>query len=468
MELDGVNFLAFLGCVAGLQAILPSRGRVVLLLGASLVFYALFSLPCLILLLGLCVVNYAAARLLGADSPAGRRTLVFAITVLLDLAVLIGFKYLPSLAAWWPAHGGGPGPAGGVLRILVPLGLSYFTFQMVACVTDAYRGTWQPEGGFREFALFGLFFPQITSGPIPRAGSLLPQLRAGGAPTASDRLAGLRLIALGFFKKFVIASRLSEYVTDIFNQPPAGNCVPSLLAAAFNVMQLYADFSGYVDIAIGSARFLGIRLDPNFDHPFSATSVIDFWRRWHMTLSFWLRDYLFMPLVIRLRDWGKLGMAAVTIFTFAICGIWHGPTMTFLLFGLSQGIAMAIELLTKSWRTRKLRPLPAWLVDRLGNAWVLVFFTLSQIMFRSANLPQALAVYGHLFHLRLAGGLGGLLGAQPFNFALDALAIAAWVGVDYLYDRTTDRTTPWFVALCAALVLLLGCVGSANFIYAAF
>ena len=187
-----------------------------------------------------------------------------------------------------------------------------------------------------------------------------------------------------------------------------------------------------------------------------------------MTLSFWLRDYLFMPLVIRLRNWGKLGIAGATIFAFAICGIWHGPTWTFLLFGLGQGIAMAFEMLTKTWRTRKLRRLPKWLVDRLGNAWVLVFFTLSQIMFRSVTLPQALTVYGHLFNLRLSGGISGLLGAPPYNVALDGLAIAAWLGVDYLYDRTTDRTTPWFVALCATLILLLGCVGSANFIYAAF
>ena len=463
MELDGLNFLVFLGCVAGLQATLPARARAALLLGASLVFYALVSLPWLVLLLGLCLVNFAAASHLGRAGRPGGRTLVFTTTILLDLLVLIGFKYLPGIEAWLPAT-----PTGGIWRIAVPLGLSYFTFQMVACVTDAYRETWQPEGGFRDFALFGLFFPQITSGPIPRAGSLLPQLRAGGAPTAPDRLAGLRMIALGFFKKFVVASRLSEYVTDIFNQPPAGNFVPSLLAAGFNVMQLYADFSGYVDIAIGSARFLGIRLDPNFDHPFSATSVSGFWRRWHMTLSFWLRDYLFMPLVIRLRNGGKPGIAAATIFTFAICGIWHGATWPFLLFGVAQGVAMALELLTKSWRTRMIRGLPERLVDRLGNVWVLVFFMLSEIMFRSTTLPQALTLYRHLFHLRLSGGIGGLLGAQPYSMALDGLAIAAWLGVDYLYDRTTDRTTPWFVALCATLILLLGCVGSANFIYAAF
>lgn len=468
MGLDGIFYLAFLGCVAGIQALLPERGRVALLLCASLVFYAFSNATHLVMLFALCAVNYGAVCSLARNSEERLRTLVFASTVILDLLVLICFKYTSGLVGQLLAKFGWHEQSGGIMRIAAPLGLSYFTFQMVACVTDAYRKTWQVSGGFQNFALFGLFFPQITSGPIPRAGSLLPQLAGGGTPSAEDRLAGARMIAFGFFKIYVVASRLAEYVDSIFKKPPESNFAPSLIASCFSVMQLYADFSGCVDIAIGSARFLGIRLDPNFDHPFSATSVTGFWRRWHMTLTGWLRDYLYMPLVIRLRNFGKPGIAVGTIVTFAICGIWHGAAWTFLLFGIAQGVAMTAELLTKSWRTKKLRKVPERLVDRLGNLYLLAFFVLSDVLFRSANLSQALDVYSHIFRLHISGGIGDFLGTRPFSFALDCAGIAAWMGVGHLYSKTSDRMTPWFVALCASLILLLGCVGSAHFIYAAF
>ncbi len=337
MGLDTSIFLLFLGCVAVIQAMLPERGRVLLLLCASLIFYAYSSVGYLALLLMLCGINYRAVLSLKSSTDERWRTWVFAGTVAANLVALIAFKYASGLLGEVSAHMGWLAQGGGVMKFAVPLGLSYFTFQMLACVTDAYRGTWQINEDFARFTLFGFFFPQITSGPIPRAGSLLPQLDGGGHPTAEDRLAGLRWIAFGFFKKYVVASRLSEYVATIFKDPPAGNSMPTVIACCLNALQLYADFSGYVDIAIGSARLLGIRLDPNFDRPLVSTSVTEFWRRWHMTLSFWLRDYLYMPLVIRIRNLGKLGIALAMIITFVICGIWHAATWTFLLFGAHPG-----------------------------------------------------------------------------------------------------------------------------------
>ncbi len=469
MGLDTFIFLLFLGGVAVIQSCLPSgRGRVGLLLCASLAFYALSSVSYLLLLLVLCGINYGSLLKLKATSDERVRTWVFAGTVMANLAVLVAFKYAAGPLGQLSAHLGWPGLGGGAMRIAVPLGLSYVTFQMLACVTDAYRRSWQPNEGFARFTLFGFFFPQISSGPIPRAGGLLPQLDMGGRPTAEDRLAGLRMIAYGFFKKFVVASRLSEYVDTIFTNPPAGNSMPVVMAACFNALQLYADFSGYVDIAIGSARFLGIRLDPNFDRPYASTSVTEFWRRWHMTLSFWLRDYLYMPLVIRLRTLGKLGIALALIGTFAICGIWHGATWPFLLFGVAQGVALTGEFLTKSWRTKKLKRAPRQLIAWAGSFYTLGFFVLGQVMFRSTNVSQAGTVYNRLLHVRLSGGLGDFLGTRPYLFAFNCLAIATWIIIAYLYRRTSDRSTPWFVGLCASLILFLGCLGSAHFIYAAF
>ena len=277
----------------------------------------------------------------------------------------------------------------------------------------------------------------------------------------------MRLIAYGFFKKFVVANGLSNYVETIFTNPPA-NSVPVLIACCFNALQLYADFSGYVDIALGSARFLGIRLDPNFNRPFTSTSVTEFWRRWHMTLSSWLRDYLYMPLVIRIRNLGKPGIILAMIVTFAICGIWHAATWPFLLFGIAQGVALAAELLTKPWRTSRLKQMPKLVIARAGNFYTLGFFVLSQVLFRSVDLSQARQVYGHLFHVHLGGGISGLLGVGPFIFALSALAVGAWLMTAYLHRKASDRWTPWFVVFCALMILLLGRPGSAPFIYAAF
>ena len=240
------------------------------------------------------------------------------------------------------------------------------------------------------------------------------------------------------------------------------------MGCCLNALQLYADFSGYVDIAIGSASVLGIRLDLNFDRPFSSSSVTEFWRRWHMTLAFWLRDYLYMPLVIRARNLGRTGIALVLIFTFAVCGIWHGATWTFLLFGVAQGVAMTVEFLTKSWRTKRLKRAPKRMVVWTGILYTLGFFVFSQVLFRSANLSQAGAIYSRLVHPHLPRGLNGLLGTGPFNFAFDGAAVALWAAVAWLFRRTTDRSTPWFAALCAILIIFLGCLGSARFIYAAF
>ena len=187
-----------------------------------------------------------------------------------------------------------------------------------------------------------------------------------------------------------------------------------------------------------------------------------------MTLSFWLRDYLYMPLVIRIRSLGKAGIALALIGTFAICGVWHGATWPFLLFGVAQGVAMTVEFLTKSWRTRQFKRAPKRVIARAGWLYTLSFFVLSQVLFRSVDLSQARAVYSRLLHLHLSGGVGEFLGTGPYQFALNSAAIAAWIGVAYIYSRTTDRSTPWFLALCATLILFLGRLGSAHFIYAAF
>src|SRR5271165_4610778 len=319
MSLASADYLLFVGCVAAIYAALRPRGRVILILCASLSFYAISNCYYLILLLLLCALTYRAVLKLSRVQERSERARVFALAVGLNIAFLAIFKYAGGIAGaafdrLEPLGAGKHDP----MRFVAPLGISYFTFQMLACVTDTYRRRWSPNAGFANFVLFGLFFPQISSGPIPRAERLFPQL-LGSEPTHEDRLEGIRLIAYGLFKKFVVANRLSEYVGVVFDGALPVSAFQALAACCFNALQLYADFSGYVDIAIGSARLLGIRLDPNFDRPFISTSVTEFWRRWHMTLSFWLRDYLFRPLLFRIRKMGDNAAIAISLVaTFAV------------------------------------------------------------------------------------------------------------------------------------------------------
>ncbi len=472
MQLQEAGYFLFLGAVALGYSMMPPRRRTLFLLACSAAFYALSSVTYMVMYLALGTVNYAAALRLSQDEGGAHRTRIFGGVVALNLAVLVTFKYLTH---WIDSIINGPVPhADGAFRIAVPLGISYFTFQMVASVTDAYRRGWKPAGDWHRFLLFSIFFPQITSGPIPRPGRLLPQLSGDVQPTADDRAAGLRLIAYGLFKKFVVANRLNDYVTQIFSAQdpltaPHYSGLPTLLGCIYNVLNLYADFSSYVDIAVGSARFIGIRLDPNFDRPFTSTSITEFWRRWHMTLSFWLRDYLYMPLLIRIRQFGMWGVIAALMFTFAVCGIWHDATWPYLIFGILQGAAMGLELLTKRWRTRNFKRLSARRVALAGWIYTVTFFMLSEVFFRSSSLGTANGILGALIRFEPIAGSGDLFAYKgPFDFIMNIVVVTLWLVVAPVAREARLLSTPNFVFLCAILVLFLGRLGGGQFIYAGF
>lgn len=469
MGIDSAIYFLFLAVVAVLHALLPGRRRVFLLLGASLAFYAASSFPYLLLMVVLGMVNYFAARRLSNDSNPKSRERVFAGTVLVNLCILVAFKYLRGRLGHLLA-GVDPGALNpdGAAHLAAPLGISYFVFAMLACITDAYRQTWKLQGGIVDFLLFGLFFPQISSGPIPRADRLLPQLITSATPTAEDRIAGLRMIAFGLFKKYVVANRLNGYIDPVFTSANEAAPIQVVLACAFNFIQLYADFSGYVDIAIGSARLLGIHLDPNFDHPFKSTSVTELWRRWHMTLSYWLRDYVYMPMLIRIRNLGKFGVVLALVVTFAICGLWHGAAWTYVLFGITQGIAMSIEFLSKSWRSKMFKAFPSAIVALAGNIYTVAFFAITEVLFRASDLAQAGRVYRALFHWHLTTAPMGAPDVKPYYLALDLFALACWWAVGRLLSGTASARTPWFTLACAILILFIGHLGAAHFIYAAF
>lgn len=331
----------------------------ILLLAASLVFYAFADLRFLPFLFYIIIVSYIAGRLC-------KNKTIFILFLIADIAPLFAIKYCPLiLHTHW----------------IFPLGISFFTFQSVSYIVDSYTKKIPSEKNFLNVALFISFFPIISSGPIQRAGNLIPQflnIRNFNYDNATD---GMKLFAWGMFKKLCIADRIAVYVNYVYGNVNDGYGLAILLATVLYSFQIYCDFSGYSDMAIGIARYLGFDVWKNFDHPYLSKSVGEFWRRWHISLSSWLRDYVYIPL-------GGSRVALPRIYlniliTFLVSGIWHGSTLNFVIWGLLHGIFQCIGRATKSfWEKIKV---PSFI--RIFITFCLVTF--AWIFFRSDNLQEA-------------------------------------------------------------------------------
>ena len=331
----------------------------VLLLAASFVFYAFADFRFLPFLLYVIIISYIAGRFC-------KNKTLFIIFLITDCAPLLAIKYCPMLLhSHW----------------IFPLGISFFTFQSISYIADSYTKKIQPEKNFLNVALFISFFPVISSGPIQRAGNLMPQFQTVRHFDYDNATNGMKLFAWGMFKKLCIADRIAVYVNYVYGNAGEQYGLALLLATVLYSFQIYCDFSGYSDMAIGVARYLGFDIGKNFDHPYLSQSVGEFWRRWHISLSSWLRDYVYIPL-------GGSRVAVPRIYlnlmlTFLVSGIWHGSTWNFVIWGLLHGIFQCIGRTTKPlWEKLKI---PAFL--RIAVTFCLVSF--AWIFFRAANLTEA-------------------------------------------------------------------------------
>ena len=362
-----------------------------------------------------------------------------------------------------------------------PLGISYFTFRLVAYLLDVYWGRCEPARSLTEFAAFVSFFPQVTSGPIDRWGHFLGQLDRYEYPSYEQMSSALRLILFGLFKKLVVANRLGGLVEPVLDSP-GDFSAQFLVAAAYAFpIQLYADFSGLTDIARGASRLLGIEAPRNFDRPFLASSVQEFWTRWHMSLTFWLRDYLFKPLSATLRRQGRIGLAVAIGVNMLAIGLWHGLQWTFLAFGVINAIYMVAGAMRR--RPRALQVAVARLgLRRWGN--ILLTFnlmTFAFVFFRAADLSAALEVlrgFPALFHLGLHSSqtVAPALGVTPRG-VVAPVAVMAFVefGVARGYwDRWFMRTrvgavARWVAYYAVVLAIVFGGIfDNTKFIYARF
>jgi D-alanyl-lipoteichoic acid acyltransferase DltB (MBOAT superfamily) len=384
MLFNSLPFAVFLVAVCLLLRTLPARERPKLLLAASLLFYALWIPSYLLLLLFEIAVNYALLR---AIARGRRPRLWLALSVVFSLGLLAIFKYaafaIETLAPLL-ASLGGERPR--VPEILLPLGISFYTFQMLGLAIDTYRGDFAPAPGFARYTLFVSFFPHFIAGPILRGRDLLPQLERGISFDAEKTRRGLWLLAAGLAKKTVFADfLLAPFVDEVFASPGVSPAPVHLVAAYAFAFQIYFDFSGYTDMARGMALLVGLELPANFREPYLSRSPAEFWRRWHITLSSWLRDYLYIPLGGNRR--GRLRTQANLMLTMLLGGLWHGAGWNFVLWGGLHGALLVGQRALGADGSRSEAPL-SW---RDLPKIVLLFHAvcLLWIFFRAASFADA-------------------------------------------------------------------------------
>ena len=405
MSIHSPHFWLFLLTVVCCYYLVPARFRWVLLLGASYYFYASFDRRYVPLLLLPTAVTYLAGLALARTERRGYRRIYLLGTLLALLGLLAVFKYMQFLE---PLISTIPRVlTGGRFEfdwpMLLPIGISFFIFKLLSYILDVYHQRIPAEKHPGLFALYVSFFPQLLAGPIERAKTLLPQLRSPASFDAEKINQAIALIAWGLFKKMVVADRLGLYVNEVWKNPD-GQGLHMLFAVYFYAFQIYCDFSGYTDIANGITRILGFKGMENFDVPYSSRSISEFWTRWHISLSFWFRDYLFLPtayatmrhiqsdrlLFVKSEFWGY---AFAMLLTMGSCGLWHGAAWMFVVWGLMHGAYLIASYGTKSWRKKaarwtRLRQYPS-IQGALGVFFTFHLICLSWIVFRAPSLTAA-------------------------------------------------------------------------------
>ena len=357
-----IDFVIFLGVVFFISWLLPHKYRWIFLLAASFYFYGSWKISYLVLLIIPTLIVYLSALKIDSMKHGLSRKKLFFIGLSLALAGLIVFKYtnlfihtLSSISLLFTAK-----LSLKPVQLIHPVGISFFTFKLVSYLIDVYRSDMKAEKHLGYFALYVSFFPQIFMGPIDRAKHFIPELKKKIDFDLSRVISGFQLIAWGVFKKMVVADRLAIFVNEIF-QRPHHQGINLIFAAYFYAFQIYCDFSGYTDMAIGISRILGYRSIKNFNFPYFSTSITQFWNRWHISLSTWLRDYLFLPVTyttMRRLDSSRVnrkhvearGYMAGMFITMFLGGLWHGSSWTFVLWGIIHGLYLVI-----SYRTKKIR-----------------------------------------------------------------------------------------------------------------
>ncbi len=479
MLFNSFEFLVFFTIFFVLFFYTKGHTRHAILFVSSCIFYAWF-IPkyLLILFLAIGIDYYAAIKIEDATTEAKRKIgLLFG--VINTCALLFVFKYynffienvsqvLGSDFVRWD--------------IILPIGLSFHTFQSLSYVIDVYRKKVKPERNLLIYSNYVMMFPQLVAGPIERAGHLMPQLRESLTYrlNQTDFVIGASLFFYGLFKKVVVADNIAPYVDSVYSNHALHDGSTLLLASMLFSVQIYADFSGYSDMAIGLARMLGFSFQPNFATPYFSRSVTEFWRRWHISLSSWIRDYLYYPLVRSFGRTTKVKIYLSTLITFALIGLWHGANWTFLAFGTLHGIYLVAEGVTE--KTRKsvadfLR------LEKLGFIYygfqtsvVFILVSLSFVFFRSTSFEEALSIFKNIFfdfplskiNVLDTNGFAVLFFSIGLLFLSEFFVFRKFTVEDVYKKEHGTLYSMALIAISLLLILAFGFFGGGSFIYFQF
>ena len=401
MSFNSIEFLFFLPIVFILYFVFPKKYRYFILLIASYVFYMWWNWKLVFLILSTTVVSYLAGLGIKRFERIAIKRLLMILSITVSLGILVFFKYANFIAESFVLgiNSLGGGLTFDAINIILPVGISFYTFQTLSYVIDIYKGKIEAERNPFYYALYVSFFPQLVAGPIERSQDLLPQLKNQEGIKYENLCIGLKQMLVGFIKKIAIADMIALYVNNVFNNIGEANGLLVLVATVLFSVQILCDFSGYSDIAIGCARCFNINLSKNFDKPYSAISIKDFWNRWHITLSTWFRDYVYFPLGGSRVN--KFRFCLNILIVFLLSGIWHGAAWTFVLWGLMHGIMRIIGALTEPLRVKFFEK-RGWNRDSLGIRLVRIAITyilvaLTWISFRSNSLSEMVTAYKLLF-----------------------------------------------------------------------
>ena len=444
MVLNSFWYFVFLFAVFLVVHVARDGSRPYLLLAASFAFYASFGSPLVLTVLSLVTaVSYATGLLLRATGEDERPGALW-IGVLANVGILVAFRYLAACGSALGWFGGSDCATEGVV---VTVGVSYFVLQAISYVVDVHLKVIEPERHLGHFILYLAFFPKLLQGPIERANDLLPQLKRVEPFDYVRARNGLRLFLFGLFQKVVLADRLALYVNPVYNDVHSYTGLVFVAATYLYALQIYFDFSGYTDMARGSALLLGISLSPNFNSPYLATSIPDFWRRWHMSFSRWLLDYLFKPLQIALRDSGRLGTSVAFLVTFLLSGLWHGAAWGFVVWGMLHGVYLVASFLYRPFQKRLVRQLSTATRRVLDVLSVVLTFNLvsfAWIFFRANSIQDA----GYIV-TNLLSGVNGL-GSYLLVDGKVRLILLASTLLAYLLVASLSRRPAWVSRFDAA------------------
>ncbi|MBN1531768.1 MAG: MBOAT family protein [Spirochaetes bacterium] len=447
MAFDSLTFLAFFISIVFVNYMLPHRLRVVFLLLCSYVFYMSWELKYGLLLFISTVITFSSAILISSSASMRKRRILLVINMLLNFGILLFYKYFNmfgdtfnSISELFHSRMAMPD-----FHILLPIGISFYTFKAVGYTIDVYRDNIEPERNFFSYALFVSFFPQLVAGPIDRSKNLLPQIRSFHAFDYTKSMAGIYLMAWGFFKKLVIADRIAILVDSVYNSPHEYTGLPLIVATLFYAFQIYCDFSGYSDIAIGAGEVLGFNFIENFNSPYHAKTIREFWQRWHISLSTWFRDYLYIPLggkrVTTIKKYRNI------MITFIVSGLWHGADWKFIIWGGLHGMLLVISYVVSGVKERFVTAVGYNKFPRIrALVQVIIVFLLVDvgwIFFRGNTFSDSLYILTHLFS-GIGAQLSNITRIMPgalnrFEIVILFIAIIVMEFVELLQKRGSVR-----------------------------